>query len=41
MACNYESSFKRKFSNQLNAIRKGGVTGVDMLPQIFDFLKSV
>ena len=41
MACNYESSFKRKFSNQLNAIRKSGVTGVDMLPQIFDFLKSV
>lgn len=41
MACNYESSFRRKFSNHLNAIRKSGITGVAMLPQIFDFLKSV
>jgi len=41
MACNYDSSFKRKFSNQLNSIRKSGITGAAMLPQIFDFLKSI
>jgi hypothetical protein len=41
MACDYNRSFKRNFNNKVFDLQESGITGVAMLPQIFDFLKSV
>ena len=41
MACDYNRSFKRNFNNKVFDLQESGITGAAMLPQIFDFLKSV